>query len=96
MGLFVIDNKKWDTGKMQKLAKGFKCEYTVENIFTTDKRYIINNYDTVLYRTQKGNYFLTYCDGKYGKVLSEDEAKNILMHADLKKYEALFGELEEG
>lgn len=49
-------------------------------------------------RLKKGHWFLTYEKdvSTYGKVLTEDEVKELLIKSDLAKYEELFGELEEG
>ena len=51
-----------------------------------------------LWRIKKGNWLLT-CEDTFsapsGDPVSEKKAKEILLKHDLKKYEELFGEIEE-
>lgn len=94
--IFVIDNLKYDTDKMELISD--KCEYTYTwtFIFTNEK---MSSYgkDVKLWRSKKGNWLLTYRTDYYSKgvKLLEEDVKKLLLNYDLSKYEELFGELEE-
>ena len=94
--IFVIDNLKYDTGKMELISK--KCEYTYTWKFTlTNTEMSSFGKDVKLWKSKKGNWLLTY-NTKYtsrGVKLLEEDAKNLLLEYDLSKYEELFGEFEE-
>ena len=94
--IFVIDNLKYDTDKMELISQ--KCEYTYTWIFTlTNTEMRSFGKDVKLWKSKKGNWLLTYHIDytSNGVKLSEEEVKKILMKYDLPKYEELFGELEE-
>lgn len=95
--IFVINNLKYDTNKMELISE--KIKYTYEwTMILLGTRMTSYGKNVKLYKTQKGRWFLTY-DSDYvrtGKVLEETEVKSLLMRYDLSKYEELFGELEEG
>ena len=93
--LFVINDLKYDTDKMQLMSE--KCEYIYTYTAFGSK---LSNYghDVQLWRSVRGRWLLTYNRGYstvYAKTLTEQEAKNLLKKYDLDKYEELFGELEE-
>lgn len=94
--IFVIDNLKYDTDKMELISD--KCEYTYTWEFTFLKQKM-NSFgkDVKLWKSKKGNWLLTYKTDYVSKgvKLLEEEVKKILMKYDLPKYEELFGELEE-
>ena len=93
--IFVIKNKKYDTDKMELISEKCECTYD-SSLFGSPVIY--NAHDVELYKSQKGAWILKYSSSYniYGKLLSEKEAKSLLMNYDLKKYEEIFGELEEG
>lgn len=92
--LFVINNLKYDTDKMELVST--KCEYTyVRTLF--DMKLGYNGKNVKIFKSLKNHWLLTYETGcKICAVaLSEEEAKEYLMRYDLKAYEKKFGELEE-
>ena len=93
--VFVINKLKYDTDKMVLVSE--KCSYAYDAHFLNSKiKYIGNN--VKLWRSAKGNWLLTYEDSvghKYGKAMDKNEVKELLLKHDLKKYEEIFGELEE-
>ena len=97
---FVIENKVYDTNKMQfigKVKKKFCVPSWVTTVWMGDgKTYSTKNCD--LYRSAKGNWLLVYEDyvNCYtGCAIDEEEAKTLLMKSDYDTYAELFGELEE-
>ena len=95
--IFVIDNLKYDTDKMELISE--KCKYTYTWTFTLLNNMEMSSYgkDVKLWKSKKGNWLLTYrtdYDSKGVKLLEED-VKKLLLKYDLPKYEELFGELEE-
>lgn len=94
--IFVIDNLKYDTDKMELISD--KCEYTYTWKFTL-LNVDMSGYgkDVKLWRSKKGNWLLTYRTDytTKGVKLSEKDVKKLLMEYDLPKYEEIFGELEE-
>ena len=94
--IFVIDNLKYDTDKMELISE--KCEYIYTWPFTlTDTRMRSYGKDVKLWKSKKGNWLLTYrtdYNSRAVKLLEED-VKKLLLKYDLQKYEELFGELEE-
>lgn len=94
--IFVIDNLKYDTDKMELISD--KCEYTYTWKFTL-LRTEMSGYgkDVKLWRSEKGNWLLTYRTDytTKGVKLSEKDVKKLLIKYDLPKYEEIFGELEE-
>lgn len=92
--IFVINNLKYDTDKMDLISE--KCEYSYDSrFFNAQLRY--SGKDVKLWRSKNNRWLLTYnTDYKtVGKSLTEEEAKNLLIKNDLNKYEEIFGELEE-
>lgn len=94
--IFVIDNLKYDTDKMELISD--KCEYTYSWTFLltgTEMRSYGNN--VKLWKSKKGNWLLTYYTGSCSKgvKLLEEDVKKLLLKYDLPKYEELFEELEE-
>ena len=93
--IFVINDLKYDTDKMELISK--KCEYTYTYMMLGTK-FSGHGQDVHLWRSVRGRWLLTYTRGYsavYAKTLTEQEAKNLLKKYDLDKYEELFGELEE-
>lgn len=93
--IFVIDKLKYDTDKMELISE--KCNYNYPEYFL-GRNVLYRAKSTKLYKTKKGRWFLTYEKdvSTCGKVLTENEVKELLIKSDLAKYEELFGELEEG
>lgn len=94
--VFVIDNLKYDTNKMELISD--KCEYFYTWVFIlTDTEMGSYGKDVKLWKSKKGNWLLTYSIGSHSKgvKLLEEDVKKLLLKYDLQKYEELFGELEE-
>lgn len=94
--IFVIDNLKYDTDKMELISE--KCKYTYTWTLTlTDTKMISYGKDVKLWKSKKGNWLLTYRTdySSRGVKLLEEDVKKLLLDYDLSKYEELFGELEE-
>lgn len=93
--LFVINNLKYDTDKMELVSDKIKYTYTWTSIIGMEMK--SSGKDVKLFRSKKNNWLLTYrtdYDSR-AKVLNEAECKELLLRYDLEKYEELFGELEE-
>lgn len=92
--IFVIDNLKFDTSKMELVSR--RCQYNYESTFFNNTvKYTGKNVQ--LFKSKKGNWLLTY-ETDYeicGVRLQEGDAKNLLIKYDVQKYEQIFGELEE-
>lgn len=94
--VFVIDNLKYDTDKMELISE--KCEYTYTWTFIlTDTKMSSYGKDVKLWKSKKENWLLTYRTDYVSKgvKLLEEDVKKLLLKYDLQKYEELFGELEE-
>lgn len=96
--VFVIDNLKYDTDKMELISE--KCEYTYKWTFVlTDTEMSGKAHNVKIWRSKKGNWLVTYTKQGYSdnfaNTLPEIEVKSLLLRYDLSKYEELFGELEE-
>lgn len=94
--VFVIDNLKYDTDKMELISE--KCKYIYTWKFTlTDTRMRSYGKDVQLWKSKKGNWLLTYRTDYdlVGVKLLEEDVKKLLLDYDLSKYEELFGEFEE-
>lgn len=94
--IFVIDNLKYDTDKMELISD--KCKYTYIWTFAlTNTKIRSYGEDVKLWKSKKGNWLLTYRTDYVSKgvKLLEEDVKELLMKYDLQKYEELFGELEE-
>ena len=94
--IFVIDNLKYDTDKMELISE--KCKYVYTWVLTlTNIKMSSYGKDVKLWKSKKGNWLLTYrtdYDSRGVKILEKD-VKKLLLDYDLTKYEELFGELEE-
>lgn len=95
----IIDNKLYDTdnAEMQFEFKRVYPDFTYA--FSFNRTY----YDCKLYKTSKGNYFITGVEisdeidkKEIFKIISEEEVKNLSMEYSVDKYIELFGEVEEG
>lgn len=94
--VFVIDNLKYDTDKMELISE--ECEYSYTWVFTlTNTKVSSYGKDVKLWKSKKGNWLLTYRTDYASKAvkLLEEDVKKLLLEYDLQKYEELFGELEE-
>lgn len=94
--IFVIDNLKYDTDKMELISE--KCEYTYTwTLSLTNTKMRRYGTDVKLWKSKKGNWLLTYYTGSYSKgvKLLEKDVRKLLLEYDLQKYEELFGELKE-
>ena len=94
--VFVIDNLKYDTDKMELISE--KCEYTYTRTLTlinTEMR--SSGKDVKLWKSKKGNWLLTYRTDYSSRAvkLLEEDVKKFLLKYDLPKHEELFGEIEE-
>lgn len=98
--LFIINSKKYDTDKMEKIAD-VKKWYRTENAilsFTFGGKELGRIYTCELWKSQKGSWLITHKEDfsvNIGEAIDENEAKELLMRHSLKKYEELFGEIEE-
>ena len=93
--LFIIDNLKYETEKMELVSEKVKKGVTTYIGFLDSK--ILNTYDAKLYRSTKGRYLMTWDQGYNTCAMAIDEAKakELLLKYDYRKYVELFGELEE-
>lgn len=92
--VFIINNMKYDTDKMEKVAD-VKKRYPVGGIWG---QYVTTIEDCELWKSKRGNWLLTRknCYGShYGEAIKEAEAKELLMRYAWKTYEKKFGEIEE-
>lgn len=93
--IFVINDLKYDTDKMELISK--KCEHTYTYTMLRSE-FSGRGQEVKLWKSVRGRWLLTFTRGYstvYAKTLTEQEAKNLLKKYDLDKYEELFGELEE-
>lgn len=92
--IFVINNLKYDTDKMELVSEQCKY-YRTSTVFGHHMLYTTD--EVQVWKSRKNNWLLTYkfsCK-YYAKALTEIEVKELLMEYDLKTYEKIFGELEE-
>ena len=92
--IFVINNMKYDTDKMELISD--KCEHLYSDSFIDAIKHQARN--VKLWKSVKGNWLLTYDKNSIvhcGESIKEVFAKALLIKYDLSKYEELFGELEE-
>ena len=98
--IFIINDKKYDTEKMQEIAE-VKKWYRVDDAFTNmlfQGKEVGRDYLCTLWKSDKGNWLLTHETDYYrnkGEAIDEEEAKTLLSHYALDKYEELFGEIPE-
>lgn len=98
--IFIINNKKYDTDKMIKIADVEKF-YSL-NSWVLDRAFgrkgVGRDYKCELWKSDKNNWLITH-ERDYGTVcgeaISENEAKELLLKFDFKKYEELFEIIEE-
>lgn len=93
--IFVINDLKYDTDKMDLISEKCQYKYTY-NMFAS--KICSYGQNVKLWRSRKGRWLLTYDRGLstvYAKTLTDKEAADMLKKYDLDKYEELFGELEE-
>ena len=96
---FIINDLKYDTDKMEKIAD-VKKRYPINNALIKVMYNGIEfsqEYTCELWKSKKGNYLLTH-DQDYshkGEAISEEEAMKLIKRYDLTKYEEIFGEIEE-
>ena len=94
--VFVIDNLKYDTDKVELISD--KCKYIYTWVLSlTGTEMSSYGKDVKLWKSKKGNWLLTYRTdySSRGVRLLEEDVKKLLLDYDLSKYEELFGELEE-
>ena len=97
--VFIIDGKKYDTDKMEKVAD-VKKWYKVDNVFMSaiyGGEEVGRYYPCELWRSEKGNWLLTHevnCE-TYGQAIYEFEAQRLLMTYATEEYEERYGELPE-
>lgn len=96
--IFVIDNLKYDTDKMELISD--KCKYKISfpsNLLQI--HYQEEVFDVNLWKSIKARWLITYRRAGYVRnsaiSLKENEVKDLLLKYDLPKYEEIFGELEE-
>ena len=98
MARFIINEKVYDTDKMEligKVKKWFTASDAVKKWFGANTGF---TRECELYRSVKGNWLLVYGDdvnGRTGCAIDESEARTLLMKSDYETYVSLFGELEE-
>lgn len=85
--IFVINNLKYDTDKMELISE--KCEYNYLTVICGDVC-MFNGKNVKLFKSTKGDWHESFAI-----TLDEEKAKDILLTHDLKAYEKMFGELEE-
>ena len=95
--IFVINNLKYDTDKMEIVSRKCRISYPSEDLYRSFiKKYAI---ETILWKSNKGNWLVTYkkCsnDTVYAEALTSTQAMSLLVHYDLETYEKIFGEIEE-
>ena len=92
--IFVINDLKYDTDKMEKISDKIRKSYTASSFFIENYKY---TYDCTLWRSKKGRWLLTHDSSgiSRGEAIDEIEAKELLKKYDLDAYEKLFEELEE-
>lgn len=96
---FIINDLKYDTDKMEKIAD-VKKWYATNNAWIKaiyNGADVGTEYTCELWKSKKGNYLLTH-DQDYshkGEAISEEEAMKLIRQYDLTKFEEMYGEIEE-
>ena len=96
--IFVINNLKYDTDKMEIVSRKCRISYTSADIYygIFIKKYGL---ETILWKSKNGNWLVTYkkCsnDTVYAEALTSTQAMSLLIQYDLETYEKIFGEIEE-
>ncbi|MCI1944050.1 hypothetical protein [Clostridium luticellarii] len=92
---FIIDSKVYDTEKSERIIK-YKKEYPLEGPLGL---IIEPKYDTILYRTRRGNWFsvaIKSFDKKVAYKESNDTVKKLFKSLnEVELYNKYFGTLEE-
>ena len=96
---FIINGLKYDTEKMEEIAK-VKKWYETSNALVAmmhPSEKLGNMYFCTLWKSKKGNWLLTHEQDRknIGEAISEDDAKELLMRYATNKYEEMFGEITE-
>ena len=93
--IFIINDLKYDTDKMELVSN--KCKWQHEVLLHRNQYRTVYDVDTILYKSIHNRWLATYKyrGSTYAIALNEKRASNLLKQYDLKKYEQLFGELEE-
>lgn len=98
MARFIINEKVYDTAKMErigKVIKAFPASEWEKQLFGPEA---CHRRECDLFRSAKGNWMLVYENDwsqKTGYAITESEARDLLMRSDYKTYVSMFGELEE-
>lgn len=93
--IFVINNLKYDTDKMELISDKCEYTYTYSTILFGSVKYSGKN--VKVWKSKKNNWLLTY-ERDYttcGVYLLEVKAKELLLKYDVEAYEKIFGQLEE-
>lgn len=87
--IFIINDMKWDTDKMELVSDKIDWKYPGFWLMIPVKG--------CLWRSKKGNWLITYKSNgnDCAEVISSKEAMRKLLNEDYKKYEELFGQIEE-
>lgn len=103
--IFITDNLKYDTDKMELISdkikvfvecSGFRLEFARK--FNSNPNGIYGSYfNGKIYKSKKSRYIAVYeYDYEfYGRPMSEKEVKETLKRYDYLKYEELFGKIKE-
>ena len=93
--IFVINDLKYDTDKMEKISDKVEKAYKAQTFlgeYTT-------RCDCTLWRSKKGRWLLTHdkpgYSSHFAEAIEEIEAKELLKKYDLEVYEKMFEPLEE-
>ena len=93
--LFIINDLKYDTDKMELISN--KCKWQHEVLLHWNQYRTTCDVNAILYKSIHNRWLATYKyrGNTYAVALNEKRASNLLKQYDFKKYEQLFGELEE-
>ena len=94
--IFVINNLKYDTDKMEIVSRKCRISYPSDLYGSFIKKY---GRETILWKSKNGNWLITYkkCsdDTVYTEALTSTQVMSLLVQYDLETYEKMFGEIEE-
>lgn len=94
--IFIINNLKYDTDKMEIISRKCIFRYSSELYGSFLKQY---GRETILWKSKKGNWLVTYKKGSsstvYAEALTSTQAMSLLLQYDIETYEKIFGEIEE-
>ena len=93
--IFIVNDLKYDTDKMELVSN--KCKWQHEVLLHRNQYRTEYDVNANLYKSIHNRWLATYKyrGNTYAIALNEKRASNLLKQYDLKKYEQLFGELEE-